>query len=327
MELGWATAMSRERLLQAFHEQGPVSGFERQFVCKDGSSIRSSSRRFPSKSMANYRSSRLPRTFRARRKAEEALRLNEELLRTIIDIAPIGLSVVDKNGRLVLMNSRVSSLLDITQDGVNTGQYQGRRYVRADGSPMPTSEYASNRARPRDAIADVEIGVIKEDGQRIWALTHAAPLPDGGWCWRCKTSGIASAPRRNCGYMPESWSSSSTKLLSQLGSCDWAIPSLSMSTMPLSVYLVIRARKRLARPPSSWGCAPILKRAPLCSLAAAPAAASSTPRCSCRPAAESCQTVLINMSTLEMADEKFYIATAEDITERTRAAEALKASG
>ncbi|HNN93494.1 MAG TPA: PAS domain S-box protein, partial [Pseudomonadota bacterium] len=327
VELGWAEAMTRDRLLQAFQEHGSVSGFERQFVCKDGTGIPVLFTAFPIEVEGQLRVVSIAQDIRARRTAEDALRRNEELLRTIIDIAPIGLSVVDQTGKLVLMNSRVSSLLDITKEGVDAGQYQKRRYVRADGSPMPQSEYASNRARSeRRAISNVEIGVIKEDGEQIWALTHAAPLPDGGVVLAVQDIGDrkrAEEELRLYAGKLELIFHKAPFAIGLLRLKDSIIVDVNDAFVRLFGY---SREEAMGKTTIQLGLRPNpeARAGLLAGLRAGSGITDAEMQLQTRDGA--LRTVLINMAALEMAEEKFYIATAEDITERTRAAEALKAS-
>ncbi len=327
VELGWATPMSRERLLTAFHEHGSITGFERSFVCKDGTTIPVLFTEFPIEVDGQLQIVSIAQDIRARRQAEEALRRSEELLRTIIDIAPIGLSVIDQNGRLVLMNSRASSLLEITKEGVDAGQYQGRRYVRADGSPMPPGEYASNRARAEGrAISDVEIGVIKEDGQQIWALTHAAPLPDGGVVLAVQDIGDrkrAEEELRLYAGKLELIFHKAPFAIGLLRLSDSIIVDVNDAFVRLFGY---SREEAIGKTTIELGLRPHpeTRAALLAGLRGGSGIIDAEMTLQTRSG--ELRTVLINMSTLEMAEEKFYLATGEDITQRKLAAEALKAS-
>jgi PAS domain S-box-containing protein len=115
------------------------------------------------------------------RQAEEALRTSEEKLRTLFAILPVGISVLNHEREIVEMNPALGAVLDISPEGLQEGAYRRRTYLRGDGAPMSSDEFASTRAiQEQRAIHDVDTGIIKEDGAVIWTAVSAAPLPHGG---------------------------------------------------------------------------------------------------------------------------------------------------
>ncbi len=106
----------------------------------------------------------------------------EQKLRTLIELLPIGISVLGPSRRFQLVNSALSEILHLTEDQLLSGEHEKRTYVRTDGSPFPPSEFPSNRAVVEEQlIRDVEIGVVKAEGQHIWTRVSAAPLPFDDW--------------------------------------------------------------------------------------------------------------------------------------------------
>ncbi len=117
----------------------------------------------------------------ARKRAEAALQENEAQLQALFTILPTGISIVDKNRGLVKMNPELLRILGLTEEEMRQGAYSKRRYVRADGSPMPEEEFPSVQAiREKREIRNVEIGIVKEDGSILWSLVSAVPLPENG---------------------------------------------------------------------------------------------------------------------------------------------------
>jgi PAS domain S-box-containing protein len=111
------------------------------------------------------------------RQAQEALRTNEEKLRTLFEILPVGISFLGKDGRVNELNSALAEILDLPRREILAGSYRARRFIRADGSPMPASEFASTRARvEQKTIYNVETGIVKENGEIIWTSVNAAPV-------------------------------------------------------------------------------------------------------------------------------------------------------
>ncbi len=113
----------------------------------------------------------------ARRQAEAALRTSEEKWRTLFAILPAGISVLRADRMLEEFNPALTSILEMTPEGLRAGAYRRRKYLRGDGTPMPDDEHPSVRAvREKCVIQPVEIGVVKEDGGIIWTEVGAAPL-------------------------------------------------------------------------------------------------------------------------------------------------------
>ncbi len=111
------------------------------------------------------------------RQAQEALRTNEEKLRTLFEILPVGISFLGKDGRINELNSALAEILGLPRRDILAGRYKTRRFIRADGTPMPASEFASTRALvEQKTIYNVETGIVKDDGEIIWTSVNAAPV-------------------------------------------------------------------------------------------------------------------------------------------------------
>ncbi len=118
----------------------------------------------------------------ARKQAEESLKESEEKLKTLFQILPVGIALLDEDRRVVDLNPALEQILAMTREGLLRGDYARRRYLRRDGSCMPSEEFASVRAMSEGAkVSDVETGVVKEDGTTTWVSVSAAPLPVRGW--------------------------------------------------------------------------------------------------------------------------------------------------
>ena len=112
-----------------------------------------------------------------RKRTEDALRASEEEWRSLFDVLPIGVSILDEHHAIKTFNPALAAILGLTSDGLREGAYRQRRYLRSDGAPMPPEEFPSVRAqREQQTIRAVPIGVIKEDGSTVWTEVSAAPL-------------------------------------------------------------------------------------------------------------------------------------------------------
>jgi diguanylate cyclase (GGDEF)-like protein/PAS domain S-box-containing protein len=114
--------------------------------------------------------------------AERALIEREMKLATLFEILPIGISILDENRQLSYTNPALKNILDITEEGVLTGAYKNRRYLKGDGSPMELVEQASARVLlEKKEISEVETGVVKENGELVWTSVSAVPVDFPDW--------------------------------------------------------------------------------------------------------------------------------------------------
>jgi PAS domain S-box-containing protein len=117
-----------------------------------------------------------------RKLTEDVLRQSEMKLKTLFEVLPIGVSILNAERNVVFVNPALETILSITKDGFIRGDYKSRKYLRPDGTQMPEEEYASVRAfREQRTIHDVETGVLMEDGHVIWTNVNAAPVAFPDW--------------------------------------------------------------------------------------------------------------------------------------------------
>ncbi len=112
-----------------------------------------------------------------RRKTEAALQASEQMLRTIYDLVPIGISITDPEGHIIDCNKMSEMLLGITREEHLRRSYVGKEWaiVRMDGTIMPFDEYASTRAlKEQQVVRDVEMGIVKPEGT-TWISVSAIP--------------------------------------------------------------------------------------------------------------------------------------------------------
>jgi PAS domain S-box-containing protein len=111
------------------------------------------------------------------RQAQEALRNNEEKLRTLFEILPVGISFLDREGKVSELNSALAEILGLPRSEILAGRYRSGRFIRADGTPMQPSEFASTRAKvEQKTVYNVETGIVKDNGDITWTSVNAAPV-------------------------------------------------------------------------------------------------------------------------------------------------------
>lgn len=115
-----------------------------------------------------------------RKQIEEELRESQLKYQTLFQILPIGISVTDRQGNLIEVNSASESILGVSREEHTLRQCDAPhgQIVRPDGTPMPASEFASVRALSENrAIDSVEMGIIKSNDEIAWISVTAAPIP------------------------------------------------------------------------------------------------------------------------------------------------------
>ena len=109
------------------------------------------------------------------------LKNSETKLRTLFELLPVGVTILDKDGRVLEANLALEKTIALSRSDVIGGNYGERSYIRGDGSAMPAEEFASSRVlRDQKPVSNVETGIVREDGSLVWINVNAAPLPDGG---------------------------------------------------------------------------------------------------------------------------------------------------
>lgn len=117
-----------------------------------------------------------------RKRAEEALAETNAKLEKLFEVLPVGISVLDHEGRVVKENSMLENILGLSTEGLTRGDYRQRQYIRPDHTPFRAEEFPSSCIlHGESAVYDVEIGVIKEDGQTVWTQVSAVAAPFSDW--------------------------------------------------------------------------------------------------------------------------------------------------
>jgi PAS domain S-box-containing protein len=117
-----------------------------------------------------------------RKRTERALRQSEEKLRLLFDILPVGISILDQERNMLQFNPALEKILDISREGLLQKKYIHRRYLDADGQEISLRQLPSIQAiEKQQNIYDIEVGVVKEDGETIWTNINAVPVDFPDW--------------------------------------------------------------------------------------------------------------------------------------------------
>jgi len=129
-------------------------------------------------------------------RAESALRTSERKLATMFEMLPVGVSVLDADGRVAYVNPALERILDISHEGLVRGDYRARAYLRGDGAPMGQHEFASSVVRlTGNAAHGIETGVVKESGDVVWTSVSAVPVTFTDWRVVITTADITDRKR------------------------------------------------------------------------------------------------------------------------------------
>jgi len=110
------------------------------------------------------------------------LKKSEENFRLLFEFMPIGISISDKNGKLLISNKEAQRLLEKTNDEQTKQKIDATEWkiIRTDGTLMPPEEFASVKALKENRLVEnVEMGLVKENNKITWINVTAAPKPFG----------------------------------------------------------------------------------------------------------------------------------------------------
>ncbi len=118
----------------------------------------------------------------AREKSDAALHEREQKLRRLLEILPVGVSILDSERKVVFNNPALRAILKISEEGLAGQSYLKRKYVRPDGSGLDPKDFASAQAaRSGQAVSNFETGVQIEGGEMIWTSVSAMPVNFPDW--------------------------------------------------------------------------------------------------------------------------------------------------
>ena len=118
----------------------------------------------------------------ARKQTEAALNEQRQKLARLLDILPVGVSVLDGERRLSFTNPALESILKLDRAALERGAYRARTYLAPDGSLLAAQDFASAQAAwDGQPVHDVETGVVTESGETIWTSVSAVPMDFPDW--------------------------------------------------------------------------------------------------------------------------------------------------
>jgi PAS domain S-box-containing protein len=174
----WDARMSREQLRERLRELRDSSTvFETRHRCKDGSifevEVCATGVRIDGVQLIFC----VTRDISERKRAERRLRRSEEKFKTLFGIAPVGISVLDRQRNVIDANPALEQITRLSREELLSGAHRDRTILNADGTPAPPHKLPSERAMAeKRPVNDVEAGIVLENGEIIWTQVSAAPL-------------------------------------------------------------------------------------------------------------------------------------------------------
>jgi PAS domain S-box-containing protein/putative nucleotidyltransferase with HDIG domain len=109
--------------------------------------------------------------------AEKTLRASEEKFRTLFELLPIGVTLLDEAGVLLDVNPALTKMLQISKEDALTTDYR-QHYIQLDGLPLPFDQIPGRQAiTEQRVIENVQLGLAKSNHEAVWVTIIAAPLP------------------------------------------------------------------------------------------------------------------------------------------------------
>ena len=104
---------------------------------------------------------------------------SETKYKVIFELAPVGISVINSERKIIKANRYLEKVARITRDELINGKYNIRKYLNNKGIEMPLNEMPSSLALNENRVVkDVEIGIITSDNEIFWTEVSAAPLDE-----------------------------------------------------------------------------------------------------------------------------------------------------
>ncbi len=114
-----------------------------------------------------------------RRRVEEALRRERDLISSVMEISPAGITAVDLEGQISFANARAEQVLGLTRDEITQLAYNAPewRITDYDGTPFPDDELPFRRVvTTGKPVFDVRHAIEWPDGRRVLLSVNAVPL-------------------------------------------------------------------------------------------------------------------------------------------------------
>ncbi|WP_276248418.1 PAS domain S-box protein [Haladaptatus sp. YSMS36] len=110
------------------------------------------------------------------KRLQEELRHQHILNQRVIDTAPVGIVVIDESGNIEHINDRAVDIAGVSHDRLEGGASEFS-FTDDEGNPIPEADLPFRTVlETGTTVYDVELGVIRPDGSRIWLSLNGSRL-------------------------------------------------------------------------------------------------------------------------------------------------------
>lgn len=116
-----------------------------------------------------------------RKRAEEALRRERDLMNRLMETSPAGIAVLDRSGQIIFANSQAEKVLGLAKDEISGRSYNAPEWhiTDYDGGPFPDEELPFARVMSTaQPVFGVRHAIQWPNGKRVLLSINAAPLFD-----------------------------------------------------------------------------------------------------------------------------------------------------
>ncbi|HEX2852544.1 MAG TPA: chemotaxis protein CheB [Opitutaceae bacterium] len=112
-----------------------------------------------------------------RKLSDDALRASEKRLVAVLEQLPVGVSLIDPLGRMILSNSIMRKFMSDGLPSADVSRADRWRAWGADGLPLETSRWPGVRAlRGETVVPGIEFLFQQDDGTALWTSVSTSPL-------------------------------------------------------------------------------------------------------------------------------------------------------
>lgn len=95
-------------------------------------------------------------------------------LKLLFDILPVGVSILDREGKILDVNSALGKILKFSKKDIRSGKYKARKYFDSAMQAMNAENYPSALVQKiKGPVRDYEMASMTESGELIWVSVNA----------------------------------------------------------------------------------------------------------------------------------------------------------
>jgi PAS domain S-box-containing protein len=114
-----------------------------------------------------------------RKRAEEELQKQHDLLTQLVETGPVGIAFVNAGGKIIFENTRAEEILGLSKTDITRLEYNAPawRITDLDGKPFPMEDLPFMQVmKTRKPVKDIQHAIEWPDGRRVLLSINGAPL-------------------------------------------------------------------------------------------------------------------------------------------------------